>query len=80
MLDQRSGRQVPEDFSAGRNTLRFKPTAGDAVSHFRKHLSQILECGGDRLRGAAAILEAYTRETPAGSKERGALVSLGDDS
>jgi len=48
VLDQRPGRQIPEDLGSGRDTLRLKPYPRNTLRHFEVNPFQDAESGGDR--------------------------------
>src|SRR6185295_18480124 len=75
MLDQRRGRQVPQDFGARGDTLCFKAVAGDPVGHASLILlPRMSKCGGDPvwLPPHEMRQSRYRHETVAASKRLGA--------
>src|SRR5690242_7928307 len=77
MLDQRRGLQVPEDFGASSDVLRFKAAAGDPVSHFGKDPSSKWSKRRRPVWPAAERMRkiAYNPEKVAASKRFGRALS-----
>ena len=57
MLDERRGRQIPENLRAGRNPLRFKAATRNPITHVRSHsLVQLIKMRRRPVWAAAAWL------------------------